>query len=105
MSAIANTPKPPYYVVVFTSLQTDDLAGYSEMADRMEELAKEQDGYLGIESARQGVGITLSYWRDLDSIKKWKANLEHLDAQQQGRDRWYQSYRVRVAKVEREYGF
>lgn len=105
MSEIANTPTPPYYAVIFTSLQTDDLDGYVDMANKMESLAQQQDGYLGIESARQGFGITVSYWRDLASIKNWKAHVEHLNAQQQGQSRWYSSYRVRIAKVERDYGF
>lgn len=104
MSDLANTPEAPYYAVIFTSLQNDDLEGYAAMAEKMESLAKQQDGYLGIESARDGLGITVSYWRDLESIKRWKTHLEHIEAQQQGRSQWYKSYRVRVAKVEREYG-
>lgn len=101
---IAQTPKPPYYAVIFTSLQTDDLEGYGATATRMLELASQQEGYLGVESARESVGITISYWRDLESIKNWKANAEHLQAQRQGRERWYSNYSTRIALVEREYG-
>jgi len=101
---IANTPKPPYYAVIFTSHRTDGDNGYGAMAERMETLAKQQPGYLGIESAREGVGITISYWRDLESIAAWKAHLEHTEAQRMGREQWYSSYQVRIAKVEREYG-
>ncbi len=100
---IANTPKPPYYAVIFTSIRTDGDNGYREMSDKMVELASRQQGFLGIESARAGVGITVSYWADLDSIKQWKANVEHLEAQKSGRDNWYSSFRVRIALVERDY--
>ena len=105
MSLIASTPKPPYYAVIFTSLRTDAEAGYGEMADRMVELAAQQPGFLGIESVRDGLGITVSYWDSLEAIKHWKANLEHREAQKSGRELWYSSFSVRVAKVEREYGF
>ncbi len=101
----ANTPKPPYYAVIFTSKLSSDDTGYSEMADRMVELVREQDGFLGFESAREDVGITVSYWRDLESIAAWKANIEHLKAQQAGREKWYESYRIRIAKVEEERSF
>lgn len=102
---IANTPPPPYYAVIFTSLKASDDEGYAEMAQRMEELAREQPGYLGFESARSEIGISISYWKDLDSIKKWKSNLEHREAQQKGREKWYSRYEIRIAKVERAYGF
>ena len=102
---IANTPKPPYYAVIFTSLRTDVDDNYAEMADRMEELAKLQDGYLGIEFARSGMGITVSYWRDLESIKNWKANVDHSMAQAKGRKDLYSAYKTRIALVERDYGF
>ena len=95
----------PYYAVIFTSTQTETVEGYSEMADKMEALAKKQDGFLGIESARSSVGITVSYWENLDAIKKWKANTEHLFAQKKGRELWYNWYKVRICKVEREYDF
>ncbi|MCL9783612.1 antibiotic biosynthesis monooxygenase [Vibrio sp. S4M6] len=104
MSQIAETPKPPYYAVIFTSETTHDLAGYEQMAEKMVELALEQPGFLGIESAREEVGITVSYWSDLDSIKQWKANAEHKLAQQVGREKWYSAYKTRVCKVERDYG-
>jgi len=73
------------------------------MAKRMESLAQEQPGYLGIESARDGLGITVSYWKDLDSIKQWKNNVEHIQAQAEGKSRWYTQYNVRIAKVEKDY--
>jgi heme-degrading monooxygenase HmoA len=103
MSGIAGTPKPPYYAVVFTSLQSDDLEGYGETAARMLELAAGQPGFLGVESAREGLGITVSYWSDLDSIRRWKSNAEHLQAQHNGRQRWYTDYKTRIARVERDY--
>ncbi|MEM7259526.1 MAG: antibiotic biosynthesis monooxygenase, partial [Pseudomonadota bacterium] len=85
MTLIAQTPKPPYYAVIFTNEASDDNEGYAEMAEQMVALATQQPGYLGIESARQTVGITVSYWRDLESIKAWKANTDHLQAQKLGR--------------------
>src|SRR5690554_3831322 len=95
----------PYYAVIFTSVQTENIEGYSEMADLMETLAKQQPGYLGIESARNEIGITVSYWQTLESIKNWKANLNHLVAQKKGRKQWYSYYKVRICKVERVYEF
>jgi heme-degrading monooxygenase HmoA len=102
---IANTPPTPYYAVIFTSLRTEGDNGYGSMAKEMDELAKQQPGYLGIESAREELGITISYWRSLADIKNWKANSRHLFAQKQGRDKWYKSYKVRICKVERDYEF
>ena len=104
MTLIANTPKPPYYAVIFTSHRTEGDNGYGQMADRMVELASKQPGFLGVETAREDVGITVSYWSDIESIKSWKANLEHKEAQRLGRKDWYSGYKVRVSKVERDYG-
>ena len=91
--------------MIFTSELGADTAGYGEMADRMVELAAQQPGFLGIESAREGLGITVSYWRDLESIAAWRANAEHLVAQQRGKRQWYRCYRLRVARVERDWQF
>ena len=97
--------KTPYYAVIFTTLLTNNLADYEKTAVRMEELAKLQDGYLGIESTRNEIGITVSYWKDLASITKWKNNIEHTEARDRGREQWYQHYQLRICKVERDYGF
>jgi heme-degrading monooxygenase HmoA len=105
MSEIANTPQPPYYAVIFTSLRTEETAGYGETIDRMVELASKQSGFLGIESASESVGITVSYWIDLESIQLWKRNTEHLAAQQEGKSTWYTEFKTRISKVERDYGF
>ncbi len=105
MSDFARTPQPPYYAVIFTSERTDADQGYSDTAVRMEELAKQQEGFLGLESAREGLGITVSYWKDLESVKKWKTNTEHLAAQRNGRAMWYKHYKVRICRVERDYEF
>ena len=102
---IAKTPEPPYYAVIFSSVNTENIKNYSEMAEYMVELASKQKGFLGIESARNELGITVSYWKDLESIKKWKDNAEHSVAQQKGRKEWYQSYKTRIARVERDYEF
>lgn len=107
MSLIAKTPKPPYYAVIFSNHLSDssaDIKGYEEMADRMVELASKEEGFLGYESVRDGLGITISYWVDLDAIKSWKANVEHLEAQKLGRDKWYSTFKTRISKVERDYG-
>jgi heme-degrading monooxygenase HmoA len=100
---IAETPDPPYYAVLFSSLTTDASEGYAETAARMVELAAQQPGFLGVESARETLGITVSYWTDLDSIKAWKRNAEHLMAQKMGREKFYSNYKTRIARVERDY--
>ncbi|MCP4326034.1 MAG: antibiotic biosynthesis monooxygenase [Psychromonas sp.] len=105
MSLIAATPAPPYYAVIFTSTRSEADQGYGKMAERMVELASVQSGFLGIESAREEVGITVSYWQDLQSIKDWKANVEHIEAQQKGRSTWYSDFKIRISKVERDYHF
>lgn len=94
-----------YYAVIFTSTQTEVEEGYAEMATKMVELAKAQPGFIGMESARSEIGITVSYWESLEAIKNWKANMEHLEAQEKGKTTWYKNYKVRIAKVEREYEF
>ena len=94
---ISSTPKPPYYAVIFTSLRTDGDNGYGEAAERMVELAKQQKGVLGIESAREELGITVSYWIDLESIKLWKRNAEHINAQKKGHSIWYSNFKVRIS--------
>jgi heme-degrading monooxygenase HmoA len=102
---IASTPAPPYYAVIFTSVRTEADDGYEEMAEKMLHLAQQQQGFLGAESARNTIGITVSYWRDLESIKKWKQDADHRLAQQKGREQWYRSFKTRIAKVETDYGF
>ena len=82
---IEDSLTPPYYAVIFTTILSDDQEGYEDMNNRMEELAKKQEGYLGIESARSEVGITVSYWRSLASITQWKNNLLHIEAREKGR--------------------
>jgi len=95
----------PYYAVIFTSTQTSNIEGYSDMAQKMEDLAKQQKGFMGMDSARNAIGITVSYWENLEAIKNWKTNSEHLLAQQKGREQWYNWYNVKICKVEREYQF
>ncbi len=97
--------KLPYYAVIFTSVRTEVEQGYTEMANLMVKMAREQEGFLGVESARNEIGITVSYWKDLESIKNWKNNLDHLQVQRMGKQKWYESYKVRIALVEREYDF
>lgn len=100
-------PEPPYYAVIFPSQRPDGDPddGYAEMAGRMVELARQQDGYLGHESVREadGRGVTISYWRDEDAIRAWRAHPEHVEARRRGRDRWYEDWAIRVCRVERAY--
>ena len=103
---IANTPKAPYYAVIFTSIRTDkDEKEYTKMAELMLNLAKQQEGFLGEESARNTIGITVSYWKDLESIKAWKQHTDHKIAQQKAKTDWYKQYKTRICKVERDYEF
>ncbi|HZH62484.1 MAG TPA: antibiotic biosynthesis monooxygenase [Metabacillus sp.] len=108
MMSFANTPKPPYYAVIFTSKRTEtDDKGYGQVANFMVELASKQPGYLGVESSRDqyGVGITVSYWEDMESIKLWKENMSHKKAQEKGKSDWYSKYITRICKVEKDYSF
>lgn len=102
---IAKTPETPYYAVIFTSLRTSGDNEYGITAQKMEELAQQQNGYLGLESAREQVGITVSYWQNLEAIKNWKNQVNHTEAREKGRTTWYKQFKVRVCKVERDYGF
>ncbi len=102
---LAANPRPPYYAVIFTSILKNPAKGYEKMSDRMVDLAEQQPGFIGFESAREETGITISYWKDEASIKKWKNHFEHQIAQDQGKQDWYQSYIVRVCKVERSYDY
>lgn len=99
-------PEPPYYAVIFSSQRTAGEQGYGAMAERMVALAQAQPGFLGVESVRdgEGLGITVCYWRDEESIARWKAHAEHLVAQARGKRDWYEAYELRVARVERAYG-
>ncbi|MEL6916386.1 MAG: antibiotic biosynthesis monooxygenase [Bacteroidota bacterium] len=97
--------KKPYYAVIFTSTRTDGDHGYAQMAKQMEDLAKKQPGYLDFESARETIGLTISYWESLEAIAQWKAHTDHLFAQQKGIRDWYSWYKVRICVVEREYEF
>jgi heme-degrading monooxygenase HmoA len=97
--------QPPYYAVIFTSKRTNIDLDYKEIAQKMVELAQQQEGYLGIESAREEIGITVSYWKSLEAINLWKRNLDHIQAQRNGIANWYENYTVRIALVEREYSF
>jgi heme-degrading monooxygenase HmoA len=103
MVSPAKTPQPPYFAVIFTSIRTDGDNGYGETAKQVLELASEQPGFLGFESARQETGISVSYWASLEAIGAWKENIAHRQAQSRAKD-WYREFRVRVCCVEREYG-
>ncbi len=106
----AQTPAPPYYAVIFTSTRTAIDADYAHTADRMVELAAEQPGFLGVDSARNhdganSLGITVSYWDSLDAIRNWRQQAEHTLAREQGRATWYETYQLRICRIERDYGW
>lgn len=102
---IAKTPDPPYYVVVFTIVLSDTLDGYEEMANRMVELASQQPGFLGMEYGTDTVELTISYWTSLEAIQNWRMHTEHILARETGRKKWFKQFKVRIAKVERDYSF
>lgn len=103
MSGISKTPEPPYYAVIFSSQRTEGDKAYGRMADKMVELASQQNGFLGVESARdEELGITVSYWDSLEAIKNWKENSAHKVAQTKGKTDWYKNFSLRVCKVERQ---
>jgi len=107
-ATFADTPTPPYYAVIFTSKRTtSDDHGYAAASQRMVDLGSRYPGFLGLETARgsDGLGITVSYWRDEAALRAWKRDTEHQKAQRGGREAWYERYEVRIAKVERAYGF
>jgi heme-degrading monooxygenase HmoA len=102
---LSDTPDPPYTAVIFTSVRTDGgEPEYQAASVELERLAAEQPGFLGVDTARDGIGITVSYWRDDAAARSWKRVARHLVAQRLGRERWYSDYRVRVATVTRDYG-
>jgi heme-degrading monooxygenase HmoA len=103
--SLAHTPEPPYYAAIFSSVRTDVDEGYYAMNDTLFEALSTMPGYLGHESAREEVGITVSYWSDLESLRNWKELPLHRKAQALGREKWYSAYKVRICKVERAYGF
>ena len=105
MNEMARTPQPPYYAVIFTSERTEGDRGYAEMAEEMVRLASVQPGFLGVESAREELGITVSYWETLEAIQNWKQNERHLIAQSKGKSEWYLKYKTRICKVERDYEY
>jgi len=94
-----------YYAVIFTSKRTQCEESYKEVSNQMELLAQKQPGFLGLDSARSEIGITVSYWESLEAIKYWKQHAEHKIAQKKGREKWYSQFHVRICKVEREYAF
>lgn len=102
MSKFAKTPQPPYYAVIFTTLKSDDQEGYAEMNARMFELAQQEKGYLGIESAKGEIGISVTYWETPEDIARWKSHAEHQLAQAKGYSTWYAAFATRVARVERD---
>lgn len=104
----ANTQNPPYYAVIFVSQRKEgdkEDNGYTEMAQRMTDLAINSEGFIGIDSVRGSKSITVTYWRDMESIKKWRENSDHMMAREVGYSQWYKNVVTRIALVERDYTF
>ncbi|MEZ4933722.1 MAG: antibiotic biosynthesis monooxygenase [Saprospiraceae bacterium] len=103
--ALADTPPPPYYAVIFSTIRTEGENGYGEMAEKMADIAATMPGYLGAESTRNEIGITVSYWKDLESIKNWKYQAEHVYARHYGTGGLISILPLTGGqKVERDYG-
>ena len=102
---IISSPPTPYYAVIFTSILDEHDPEYFRMNDMLRQQAEKLDGFLGEDSARNDYGISISYWKDLDSIQQWRQNADHQWAKQKGRKNFYKEYKIRIARVEREYDF
>jgi heme-degrading monooxygenase HmoA len=105
-AGFAQTPKPPYHAVIFTSRRTaQGDADYAAAAERMFELVQQQPGFLGAESVRgaDGFGITVAYFDSEGDIRRWRDHAEHARVRERGRREWYEHFEVRVARVERAY--
>lgn len=97
-------PEPPYYAVIFTSVRNDSGSGdYEELSERMVALARTMPGYLGHDSVRgaDGLGITVSYWRSLEDIARFRAHPDHAHAIRGGQTGFYEWYESVTARVER----
>ncbi|OQR55783.1 antibiotic biosynthesis monooxygenase [Bacillus sp. CDB3] len=96
-----------YYAVIFTSKLSSDTTDYNIVSEKMEQLAQQQPGFLGVESARDnsGLGITISYWDSLEAIENWKKNALHKEAKKRGHEQWYENFHLRICLVEKEYKF
>ena len=102
---IISTPPTPYYAVIFTSILDEHDPEYFRLNDMLRQQAEKLDGFLGEDSARNDYGISISYWKDLDSIQQWRQNADHQWAKQKGRKNFYKEYKIRIARVERKYDF
>ena len=93
------------YAVIFKAEILELDSEYTEMAEKMRHLAMSQYACTEFTSCAEGeYEISISYWPNLDQIKKWKQNIDHLDAQNKGRSKWYKSYKIEITKIERSYG-
>jgi heme-degrading monooxygenase HmoA len=66
------------------------------------------DGFISVERfvslADETKILSLSFWRDEESVQRWRTHLEHRAAQRSGRSGVFRDYRLRVASVMRDYG-
>lgn len=114
MNGLLPNTNPPYYAVIFTSRHTGaDQDEYRATARHMDDLARQQPGYLGINSTTSAplsetgewATITVSYWRAEEDVRNWKQVVAHRAAQRRGRETWYARYATQVCCVERHYQF
>lgn len=85
-----------------------DAAPYLDIAAGLIDELRTIDGFLSVERFQSlttpGKLLSLSFWRDEDSVKRWRTLDSHRRAQQAGRGGVFQNYRLRVAQVLRDYG-
>ena len=92
-------------VILFRSKLTDAAAdGYSDMATEMLTRAKQMPGFIDFKSFKSDDGERLSVirWKDEETLKAWRDEPRHLVAQNAGRSKWYEYYKIEIAQVIRE---
>lgn len=82
-------------------------ARYLQLAAELKPLLADIDGFIDIERFQSlttdGKILSLSWWRDEESVRRWRQNVFHQAAQREGREAIFTYYRIRVAQVVREY--
>lgn len=103
---LAKTPKPPYYAVISSAhVVVDDYELYLSFWKKAIAIAMSFPGFLGFESAKEELTVTVSYWTSLESIKAWKQQVDEIVNRNGELDSWYKSYTLRICTVEKAYHF
>lgn len=90
--------------VIFRAAIAEMDDDYHAMAERLRELALEEYGCREFCAWTEGDSeVAISYWENEEQIRAWRADAEHIAAQDLGRDRWYKGYSVQVVEILREY--